>query len=152
MEDDFAGMLERPGIVSTQDENVLYRNSTVSPSYGQSDLRQSITLTISSDLLVTAVELGVNPSEVLEKALAEAVSQRQQEIWRTDSRKVEAASSAEDIDPVLLAAATGLFGDEAKAVRWLTTLASALGHKRLVDADQREILDRIARLSHGFCA
>lgn len=120
--------------------------------YGQSVLKQSITLAICSDLLVRAVELGLNPSETLEKALAEAVSQRQQEIWRTDSRKVGAASSAENIDPVLLAAATGLFGDEAKAVRWLITLASALGHKRVVDADPQEILDRIARLSHGFCA
>jgi post-segregation antitoxin (ccd killing protein) len=124
----------------------------VPPPYEQSVLKQSITLAVSSDLLVKAVELGIDPSETLEKALAEAASQRQQEIWRTDSRKVEAASSAEDIDPVLLAAATDLFGDEAKAVRWLTTIASALGHKRLVDADQQEILDRIARLSHGFCA
>ncbi|MFJ4155527.1 type II toxin-antitoxin system CcdA family antitoxin [Pseudomonas sp. NPDC089752] len=121
------------------------------PSYGKSALKESVTLAISADLLARAVELGLNPSETLEKALAEAVSQREQEISRTAPQEVEGASSAEDIDPVLLAAATGLLGDEAKAVRWLTRPNSALGHKRLVDADHQKVLDVIARLSHGFC-
>lgn len=120
------------------------------PSYGKSALKESVTLAISADLLARAVELGLNPSETLEKALAEAVSQREQEISRTAPQEVEGASSAEDIDPVLLAAATGLLGDEAKAVCWLTRPNSALGHKRLV-ADHQKVLDVIARLSHGFC-
>jgi uncharacterized protein (DUF2384 family) len=153
MEDDFAGTLEFPGIVSTQDERyVLYRSCTVPPPYGQSDLKKSVTLVISADLLVRAAELGLNPSEMLEKALAEAESQRQQEIRKIAPPMVESTSSAEDIDPVLLVAATGLFGDEATAVRWLTRPDSALGYKRLVDADHQEVLDEIARLSNGFCA
>lgn len=122
------------------------------PSYGKSALKESVTFAIRADLLARAAELGLNPSETLEKALAEAVSQSEQEISRTAPQGVEGASSAEDIDPVLLATATGLFGDEAKAVRWLTTPASALGYKRLVDVDHQEVMDVIARLSHGFCA
>ena len=122
------------------------------PAYGQSDLKKPVTLVVSADLLVRAAELGLNPSKILEKALAEAVSQRQQEIWKIDPPMVEATSSTEDIDPVLLVAATGLFGDEATAVRWLTRPNSPLGHKRLVNADHQEILAAIARLSNGFCA
>jgi len=96
------------------------------------------------------VELGVNLSDTLEQALVEGFTQR--EPGGGENRNAETAGSVEEIDPVLLAAAIGLFGNEAKAVSWLNTPAPALGHKCPVDADTQDGLDLIGRIAHGFCA
>ena len=53
---------------------------------------------------------------LVEQALAEAITQR--EPRGAENRKAEPAASVGEIDPVLLAAAIGLFGNEAKAVSW----------------------------------
>lgn len=112
--------------------------------------KESVSLSINADLLAKAVELGVNLSDTLEQALGDAIARR--ESRGAENRKAETAGSAEDIDPVLLAAAIGLFGNEAQAVSWLNTPAPSLGHKCPVDAETQEGLDLIGRIAHGFCA
>ncbi|MGE8450438.1 MAG: antitoxin Xre/MbcA/ParS toxin-binding domain-containing protein [Pseudomonadales bacterium] len=112
--------------------------------------KRSVSLSINADLLARAAELDVNLCNTLEQALIEAINQLQP--WGADDRKAESAESAGGFDPVLLAAAIGVFGSEAKAVHWLSTPARVLGHRRPVDADLQEVLDVIGRLEHGFCA
>lgn len=56
------------------------------------------------------------------------------------------------IDPVLLEAAIRVFGNEALAMHWLMTQASALADKRPVDATVEDALDLLARLEHGLGA
>lgn len=56
------------------------------------------------------------------------------------------------IDPVLLEAAIRVFGNEALAMHWLMTQATALADKRPVDATVEEVLELLSRLEHGFGA
>lgn len=58
----------------------------------------------------------------------------------------------EKIDTVLLEAAIRVFGNEALAMHWLMTQASALADKRPVDATVEDALELLARLEHGFGA
>ncbi|MGU9842387.1 antitoxin Xre/MbcA/ParS toxin-binding domain-containing protein [Pseudomonas fluorescens] len=60
--------------------------------------------------------------------------------------------SPETIDPQLLDAALGLFGDKAKAMSWLCTPLRALGQKSPKDVPIAEALTLIGRLEHGFGA
>lgn len=71
-----------------------------------------------------------------------------------DAMKSTAGShdSLGTIDPQLLNAAVGLFGDEALAIGWLSKPLRALDHKRPIDIDADEALDLIRRLEHGFGA
>ena len=119
-------------------------------AYDPSAPKEPVTLNINADLLAIAVELGVNLSSTLEQALVEATTQR--EPRGVENRKAEAAGSVGETDPVLLAAAIGLFGNEPQALSWLNTPAPALGHRCPVDADTQEVLELIGRIAHGFCA
>lgn len=56
------------------------------------------------------------------------------------------------IDPQLLEASKGLFGDEAKALEWLSRPLRALSYKAPIDAPIEEALMLIRRLEHGFGA
>lgn len=112
--------------------------------------KESVSLSINAELLARAGELGVNLSGTLEQALAEAITQR--EPRGAENRKAEPAASVGEIDPVLLAAAIGLFGNEAQAVSWLNTPACALGHKCPVEADIQEASDLVGRIAQGFGA
>ncbi len=58
----------------------------------------------------------------------------------------------EKIDPILREAAIRDFGDESRAMRWLTTPCQALDGKRPIDADVEEALNLLRRLEHGFGA
>lgn len=56
------------------------------------------------------------------------------------------------IDPQLLEASKGLFGDEAKALEWLSRPLRALRYKAPIDAPTEETLMLIRRLENGFGA
>lgn len=58
----------------------------------------------------------------------------------------------EKVNPALREAAVRAFGNEARAMRWLTTPVRALGGKSPADADLKEALDLLARVDHGFSA
>lgn len=58
----------------------------------------------------------------------------------------------EKVDHALREAAFRAFGNEARAVRWLTTPVRTLGGKSPADADLKEALDLLARVVHGFSA
>lgn len=66
--------------------------------------------------------------------------------------KQAALEPSETIDPELLDAAMGLFGDKAKAMSWLCTPLRALGQKCPKDVPIAEALSLIARLGYGFGA
>ncbi len=66
--------------------------------------------------------------------------------------KQAALEPPETIDPELLDAAMGLFGDKAKAMSWLCTPQRALGQKCPKDVPIAEALTLIARLGYGFGA
>ncbi|WP_371917406.1 antitoxin Xre/MbcA/ParS toxin-binding domain-containing protein [Pseudomonas sp. B35(2017)] len=68
------------------------------------------------------------------------------------NRNSAGGKSVDQIDPALLAAAIGVFGDERRAVYWLSTPARALGHERPLDAGIAEVTDLLARIEHGFGA
>lgn len=118
--------------------------------YDPRAIKESVSLSINADLLARAAEFDVNLSDTLEQALLDAIAQSEHR--GAENRKAETAGSVEEIDPVLLAAAIGLFGNEAQAVSWLSTPAPALGHKCPVDADTQEALNLVGRVAHGFCA
>lgn len=58
----------------------------------------------------------------------------------------------EKIDPVLREAAVRVFGEEPRAMQWLSTPARELGDMRPIDAELHKALDLLARLDHGFVA
>lgn len=122
----------------------------MSEDYDPDAPKASVSLSINADLLARASELDVNLCDTLEQALVEAINQRQP--WEAEDREAESAESAGWFDPLLLAAATEVFGREAKAMHWLRTPTRVLSHRRPVDADRQEVLDVIERLKHGFCA
>lgn len=68
------------------------------------------------------------------------------------SPKQEALEPSETIDPELLGAAMGLFGDKAKAMNWLCTPLQVLGKKSPKEVSVAAALALIARLEHGFNA
>ncbi|BCS43228.1 MULTISPECIES: type II toxin-antitoxin system CcdA family antitoxin [Pseudomonas syringae group genomosp. 2] len=118
--------------------------------YDPRAIKESVSLSINADLLARAAEFDVNLSDTLEQALLDAIAQSEHR--GAENRKAETAGSVEEVDPVLLAAAIGLFGNETQAVHWLKTPARALGHICPIDADTQEALEVIERLAHGFCA
>jgi len=98
-----------------------------------------ISLSINSDLLNKAVSLDINLSRALERAIVEAVDQHQRQYWLEANRDT-------------LDAAIGLFGNQARAVQWLTTPVQALGLKRPIDSNVSDVLDLIGRIENGFSA
>ncbi|MGX1181570.1 putative toxin-antitoxin system antitoxin component (TIGR02293 family) [Pseudomonas sp. IAP-CY TE4608] len=120
--------------------------------YDPSAPKESVCLDINVDLLARAAEMDLSLSDILEQALAEAVAPRQNGRLDIDDFHAEMSRSMAGADPALLAAAIGLFGNDALAVKWLTTPARALGGRRPVDADVQEALDVLGRLEHGFGA
>lgn len=112
---------------------------------------ESVSLSINADLLEKAAKLDVNLSAMLEQALLDVIAQRQCEPGPEGTWEAKPSSSVDAIDPVILAAAIQLFGNEPRAVEWLSTPTRALGVKRPVDADVEQVLELIARLEHGFC-
>ncbi|KPX24465.1 hypothetical protein ALQ08_01184 [Pseudomonas syringae pv. delphinii] len=54
------------------------------------------------------------------------------------------------IEPLLLAAAVAVFGDEAIAVLWLSKPLNVLGNKRPLDVSVEDALELIAQLEHGM--
>lgn len=115
--------------------------------------RQTVEVLINGDLLSKAVALKVNLSAVLEQALAETVARHQEgERGVEESRNSVEGVSVNRIDPDLMAAAMGVFGDEHHAAQWLRTPLQALGHKRPVDAGIEEVIDLLGRIEHGFSA
>lgn len=115
--------------------------------------KRAVEVLINDNLLSKAETLEVSLSAVLEKALAETMA-RQHE----GERGVEVSQSSVQsvslnrIDPDLMAAAMGVFGDEHRAVQWLCTLMRALGDKRPVDAGIEEVIHLLGRIEHEFSA
>ncbi len=66
--------------------------------------KKSVNLSINSELLLTARELDINVSAILETALTEAVKQKQRERWLAENRSAIAAYN-ERVD------ARGVFSD-----------------------------------------
>lgn len=58
-----------------------------SPSYDQKAAKQTVSLTINSDLYAQAKRLGVNTSQLAEEALAHEVARRKAERLREEVRK-----------------------------------------------------------------
>lgn len=112
---------------------------------------ESVSLSINADLLAKAAKLDVDLSAVLEQALIDAIAQYQREPGPEGRREAEPRLSVETIDPVLLTPAIQLFGNELRAVEWLSRPTRALGDKRPVDAEVEQVLELITRLEHGLC-
>nr|WP_236165630.1 antitoxin Xre/MbcA/ParS toxin-binding domain-containing protein [Pseudomonas fulva] len=115
--------------------------------------KQAVEVLINGDLLSKADALKVNLSVVLEKALAETVARHHGGEWGVEeSRNSVEGVSVNRVDPGLMAAAMGVFGDDQRAVQWLCTPMRALGDKRPVDAGIEEVIDLLRRIEHGFSA
>lgn len=106
--------------------------------YDSSAPDQELNVRLNGDLPKKAAELQLNLPAVVEKAVADAVAQRQCELWLDANRKVQDA-------------ATDLFGNKERAVRWLAAPARAFGYKRPVDSEVSEVLDVIQQVKQGFC-
>lgn len=110
---------------------------------------RAVEVLINDDLLSKAETLEVNLSAILEKALAETVARHHGgERGVEESRNSVEGVSVNRIDPGLMAAAMGVFGDEQRAVQWLCTPMRALGGKRPVDAGIEEVIDLLRRIEH----
>lgn len=59
--------------------------------YNEASPRKATNLTVNSDLLAQARELGINLSAVLERSLAEEVKKRRAELWLQQNREAIAA-------------------------------------------------------------
>lgn len=66
------------------------------------------------------------------------------------NEKTQSEGSKEMIDPKLLAAAIGLFGNQALAIGWLSKPLRALDDRRPIDVHIEEALTLIMRLEHGI--
>ncbi len=108
-------------------------------AYDQNAPRQEITLTVTSDLLHSGAEVGIDLLHTLESAVVDALLRNQCKRWIVENRNV-------------LDVAVRLFCDQARAIHWLCNPTRGLGGKRPLDADAQEILDLIARLDHGLGA
>ncbi|MEB3438070.1 hypothetical protein U8291_13705 [Pseudomonas sp. A2] len=92
-----------------------------------------------------------NTGEFRENArLAEALETLAVAIEDAMSSTPGGRNSLSTIDPQLLNAAVGLFGDESLAIGWLSKPLRTLGQKRPIDIGVEEALDLIRRLEHGF--
>ncbi|WP_288442181.1 antitoxin Xre/MbcA/ParS toxin-binding domain-containing protein [uncultured Pseudomonas sp.] len=121
--------------------------------YDLSAPKRAVEVLINDDLLSKAEALEVNLSAVLEKALAETVARPHEgERCVEESRNSVEGVSVNGIDPGLMVAAMGVFGDDQRAVQWLCTPMRALGDKRPVDAGIEEVIDLLGRIEHGFSA
>lgn len=63
--------------------------------YNEAAPRKATNLTVNSDLLAQAKELGINLSAVLERSLAEEVKKRRAELWLQQNREAIAEYNAE---------------------------------------------------------
>ena len=115
--------------------------------------KQALNLLVNGDLLDRAVVMDLNLSAVLENAIAEAVARcRDGEQGLEENPGAVQDESLAQIDPNVLTAAIGIFGNATHAKKWLTTPARALGNKRPAEADVEEVMDLIGRIEHGFGA
>lgn len=74
------------------------------PLYNSHAPKKATNLSINSDLLSRAREFDINLSAALEQALAQALKQRQQELWLKENREAIAAYNQDIV-------AHGSFGD-----------------------------------------
>ncbi|CRM69872.1 type II toxin-antitoxin system CcdA family antitoxin [Pseudomonas sp. 25 E 4] len=115
--------------------------------------KQALNLFVNGDLLDRAVELDLNLSAVLENAIAEAVVRsHESEQSLEENQDAILDESVDQIDPNVLTAAIGVFGNATHAKKWLTTPSRALGNKRPAEADTEEVMDLIRRIDNGFGA
>ena len=115
--------------------------------------KQAVSVLVNGDLLEKAALIDLNLSAVLESAIAEAVDRfHEAEQGLGENRDVILDESVGQIDPNVLGAAIGVFGNATLAKKWLITPARALGNKRPVEADIEQVMDLIARIENGFGA
>lgn len=115
--------------------------------------KQAVNLLVNGDLLERAAVIDLHLSSILEKAIAEAVAQcHEGEQRREENRDTILNESVDQIDPNVLIAAIGVFGNAPHANEWLNTPARALGNKRPAEADVEEVMDLIGRIGNGFGA
>lgn len=115
--------------------------------------KQAVNVLVNGDLMDRAAVIDLNLSAVLENAIAEAVARSHEgEHGLEESRDAVADESVDQIDPNVLTAAIGVFGDATQAKKWLITPARALGHKRPAEADIEAIMDLLGRIENGFGA
>ena len=115
--------------------------------------KQAVNILVNGDLLERAEAIDLNLSAALENAIAEAVARSHEgEQGLEENRDATLDESVDQIDPNVLTAAIGVFGNATLAKKWLITPARALGNKRPSAADAEEIMDRIGRIENGFGA
>lgn len=115
--------------------------------------KQAVSVHVNGDLLERAALIDLNLSAVLESAIAEAVARfHEGEQGFEENRDATLDESVDQIDPNVLTAAIGIFGNATLAKKWLITPARALGNKRPSEADTEEVMDLIGRIENGFGA
>lgn len=115
--------------------------------------KQAVSVLVNGDLLDSAAVIELNLSGVLENAIAEAVARTHEgEQGLEEHRDAILDESVDQIDPNVLTAAIGVFGNATLAKKWLITPARALGNKRPAEADIEKVMDLIARIENGFGA
>ena len=78
------------------------------PSYDPNAPKRAANLRVNEDLLAKAKSLDINLSATLEKALAQALKEKQREQWLADNRQAIAAYN-EQVE------ANGVFSDELRS-------------------------------------
>ncbi|WP_337153689.1 antitoxin Xre/MbcA/ParS toxin-binding domain-containing protein [Pseudomonas protegens] len=123
------------------------------PSYYPNAPKQAVNLLVNGDLLDRAVVIDLSLSAVMENVIAEAVARcHEGEQGLEETRDAITDESVDHIDPNVLTAAMGVFGNEIHARKWLTAPARVLGNKSPAEADIEEVMDLIGRIEHGFGA
>jgi post-segregation antitoxin (ccd killing protein) len=113
--------------------------------------KQAVNLLVNGDLLDRAAVIDLNLSAVLEHAIAEAVARfHVGEQGLEENRNTILDESVDQIDPNVLTAAIGVFGNATHAKKWLTTPSRALDNLRPAEADTEEVIDLIRRIDNGF--
>lgn len=115
--------------------------------------KQAVNVLVNGDLLERAAAIDLNLSAALENAIAEAVERSHEgEQGLEENRDAILDEPVDEIDPNVLRAAIGIFGNATLAKKWLITPARALGNKRPVEANIEKVMDLIARIENGFGA
>lgn len=115
--------------------------------------KQAVNVLVNGDLLERAEAIDLNLSAALENAIAEAVARPHEgQQGLEENRDATLDESVDQIDPNVLTAAIGVFGNATLAKKWLITPARPLGNKRPSEADAEEVMDLIGRIENGFGA
>ena len=122
-------------------------------SYDPNAPKQAVNILVNGDLLDRAAVIDLSLSAVLENVIAEAVARcHEGGQGLEETREAITDESVDHIDPNVLTAAIGVFGNETHAKKWLTAPVRVLGSKCPAEADIEEVMDLIGRIEHGFGA